>query len=184
MHFPAMHRSRLSEWQKKGLLIKLRNGFYRIAERPLNEAERWAIANGMYAPSYVSLRSALAYYGFIPEGVFHVESVSTNHTKRFTIEGTEYNFRNVGPERYFGYTFLEVASLRVLMARPEKALLDLLYLEPSTAGPDDFDAWRFDAPGILKSVNLHRMDDFALLMRSKALRTRYERLKTWLHDHA
>lgn len=184
LHFPTLHRSRLSEWQNRGLLLKLRNGSYRIAERPFNDGERWAVANGIYAPSYVSLRTALAHYGYIPEGVFHVESVSANHTKRFAIEGTDYNYRNVSPERYFGYTFLETVSARIMMARPEKALLDLLYLESTMAGPEDFDAWRFDASGILRSIDLPRMDDFAILMRSKALLSRYERLKTWLHDHA
>lgn len=181
-----MHRSRLSEWQRKGLLLKLRNGAYRLAERPMDEAERWAIANQIYPPSYISLRSALAHYGFIPEAVFHVESISSNHTKRFTIAGTHYSYRNMGPGRYFGYTFLEagISKVRVMMARPEKALLDLLYLEPGIAGPDDFDAWRFDASGILGSIDPRRMDDFALLMRSKALLARYAQLKTWLHDNA
>ncbi len=186
MHFPSMHRSRLSEWQRKGLLLKLRNGAYRLTERPVDEGERWAIANQIYPPSYVSLRSALAYHGFIPEGIFHVESISTNHTKRFTIAGTDYSYRNVGPERYFGYTFLEAGTtkVRVMMARPEKALLDLLYLDPGMAGPGDFEAWRLDASGILASIDMRRMDDFALLMRSKALLARYGQLKAWLHDNA
>lgn len=190
LNFPTLHRSRLSEWQRRGLLIKLRNGYYRLKERPMNERELWAIANQIYPPSYVSLRSALGYYGFIPEGVFHVESISTNHTKGFNIAGTDYTYRNIGRERYFGYTFLEPAPrsgampVRVMMAKPEKALLDLLYLEPETGDTDLFDGWRFDAPEILAAVDLQRMDDFALLMRSKALLVRYGNLKRWLHDNA
>lgn len=118
-----------------------------------------------------------------------MESISVNHTKRFNMLGTDYSYRNISPARFFGYCFLEAGrtgpdTVRIMMARPEKALLDLLYLEPGLAGEDDFDAWRFNAQEILNSINQVRMDDFALLMRSKALLARYEQFKTWLHDNA
>ena len=184
MRFPEMHRSRLSQWQQRGLLLKVRNGFYRIAERPMTEHERWAIANAIHAPSYVGLRSALAYHGFIPEGVFHVESVTTSGTKRYSFGGTEYSYRQVRPAFYFGYRFVEQTGVRVMMAGPEKALLDLLYLEPEVDGPEAFEAWRLNADGILAAVDPARMDDFAQVAGSRALSTRYKRLKKWLHDHA
>lgn len=150
----------------------------------MNDHERWAIANGIYPPSYISLRSALGYFGFIPEGVFHVESITTNHTKLFRSQGTEYSYRNVRPNLFFGYQFVELGDVRIRMAMPEKAILDLLYLEPKLKHVADFDALRSDATGIMERVDLARMDDFAELMGSKALMARYKQLKTWLHDHA
>ncbi|MCB0772403.1 MAG: hypothetical protein KDB93_03425 [Flavobacteriales bacterium] len=179
-----MHRRRLSEWQSRGLLLKVRNGFYRLAERPLTEHERWAIANRSYEPSYVSLRSALAYHGFIPEGVFHVESITTTHARKFTFNDTSFSYRAVRPSFYFGYRIIPVDGVRVLMAGPEKVLLDLLYLHPDVDGPEGFDAWRLDAEGILEKVDPERMDDYAHTGGSQALLTRYNRLKKWLHDHA
>lgn len=184
LRFPQMHRSRLSQWQRRGLLLKVRNGFYRLADRPINEQERWAIANAIYAPSYVSLRTALSHYGFIPEGVFHVESVTTIQTKRFTFDGTEYSYRNVRPNFYYGYRFVEQNGSRVMMASAEKALLDLLYLEPSVNGPDGFEAWRLNADEIIAVIDPARMDDFANTEGSRALLARYRRLKRWLRDHA
>lgn len=191
LRFPDMHRSRLSQWQRRGLLQKVRNGFYRLADRPMSDLERWAIANAIYTPSYVSLRSALAFHGFIPEGVFHVESVTTSNTKRFHFNGTDYTYRNVKPGFYFGYRFIErvgvapgSGNVRVMMAGPEKALLDLLYLEPSADGPDAFEAWRLNADEINARIDPARMDDFANAEGSRALLTRYRRLKRWLHDHA
>lgn len=184
MHFPTLHRSRLSQWQGKGYLKKIRNGYYRLATRPTSDHERWAIANAMVAPSYVSLRSALAFHGFIPEGVFQVESITTQHTKRISFEDTEYSYRSVRPSFYFGYRFVEQGGVRVMMASAEKALLDLLYLNPDLASADDFEAWRLDAAHIMNSIDATRMDDFAKLAGSKALLQRYNHLKTWLHDHA
>lgn len=184
LHFPRMHRSRLTEWQRRGLLLKVRNGFYRIADRPMTELERWAIANAIHAPSYVSLRSALAYHGFIPEGVFHVESVTTRKTNRFAFAGTEYSYRNIKPAFYYGYTFIEHDGVRAMMARPEKALLDLLYLQPDVDGPDGFTSWRLNAEEIIARIDPARMDDFVLAEGSRALQKRYRRLKEWLHDRA
>ncbi len=184
IRFPDMHRSRLSQWQRRGLLLKIRNGFYRIAERPSNEHDRWAIANTIYAPSYVSLRSALAYHGFIPEGVFHIESVTTIHTKRFSFAGTDFSYRNVRPNFYYGYTFIERNGVTIMMASPEKTLLDLLYLEPTVDGPDAFESWRLNAEEINERVDHARLDDFANAEGSRALLTRYRRLRRWLHDHA
>ena len=184
MRFPEMHRSRLSQWQQRGLLLKVRNGFYRIAERPITDHERWAIANAIHAPSYVSLRTALAHYGFIPEGVFHVESITTSTTRSYAFSGTDYSFRHVRPSFYFGYRFVELNGARAMLASPEKALLDLLYLEPEADGPDGFEAWRLNADEILATIDLARMDDLAQVAGSKALLTRYRRLKNWMHDHA
>lgn len=183
MRFPSMQRRNLHTWQQKGYLQKVRNGYYRLASRPLNDHERWAIANGCYPPSYVSLRAALSYHGFIPEGVFHVESITTNLTKRLEFQGTAYFYRHVKPSFYFGYQFIELQGVRVMMARPEKALLDLLYLEPGVAEADDFESWRLNAEEILAAIDPARMDDFAQLAGSKALWQRYTNLKAWLHDH-
>ncbi|MBL0127542.1 MAG: hypothetical protein IPP83_08790 [Flavobacteriales bacterium] len=184
LRFPDMHRSRLSQWQRRGLLFKVRNGFYRLAGRQQNDHERWAIANAIYTPSYVSMHTALAHYSFIPEGVFHVESVTTSHTRRFTFDGTDYSYRNVRPSFFFGYRFLEHSGVRAMMAGPEKALLDLLYLEPDVNGVDGFEAWRLNADEILDRIDRARMDDFARVEGSRALLTRYRRLNKWLNDHA
>jgi predicted transcriptional regulator of viral defense system len=184
MRFPGLHRRNLHTWQQKGYLQKVRSGYYRLADRPLNDPERWAIANTCYAPSYVSLRSALAFHGFIPEGVFHVESVTTNLTWRMAFADTSYSYRHVKPAFYYGYRFMELQGVRVMMAGPEKALLDLLYLEPTVAEAPDFEAWRLDAMGIRAAIDPARMDDFARLAGSKALLHRYTNLMNWLHDHA
>ena len=110
--------------------------------------------------------------------------MTTSHTRRFTFDGTDYSYRNVRPGFFFGYRFLEHGGVRVMMAGPEKALLDLLYLEPDVNGPEAFEAWRLNAEDIDAKIDPARMDDFAKVEGSRALLTRYRRLKKWLHDHA
>src|SRR5437763_1371478 len=60
---PKFYPARLSEWQKKGILKKLRRGYYMFADATLNEQALFLIANHLYPPSYVSFESALSYYG-------------------------------------------------------------------------------------------------------------------------
>ena len=49
---------------RKDLFLKVRNGLYILRTEPLAEE---AIANRLYAPSYISFEYALSRYGIIPE---------------------------------------------------------------------------------------------------------------------
>jgi len=148
----------------------------------MNEHERWAIANASYSPSYIGVRSALGFYGFIPEGVFHVESVTTLPTRRFQYANTWYSFRSVRPAFFFGYSFIEHEGQPVMMATPEKTILDLLYLHADVDKEVDFEAWRFDEVGILKVLDQQRIQDYLTAFGSPTLHQRYRRFNKWLHD--
>ena len=90
------------------------------------------IANHIYGPSYVSMESALRFYGLIPEQVFSVRSMTTNRSRRFTNSIGIFEYITVN-ERYYSigikqqivedrYTFL--------IASPEKALCDMITATP------------------------------------------------------
>jgi predicted transcriptional regulator of viral defense system len=182
LRFPAMNRRTLVSWIAKGQVLRIRNGCYRLASRPITAHERYAIANGIYAPSYVSVRAALGFYGFIPEGVFHVESVSTLPTHRFLFNNTWYSYRSVKPSFFFGYRFIEQNGGRVMMATPEKTILDVLYLHPDVDTIEDFESWRFDQRGMLDAIDQVRMNDYLTVAASRTLTRRYQRFNKWLHD--
>lgn len=74
---------RLSDWQNKGYIQKVINRFYTWPNKPLDESQIAFIANRIDTPSYISLKSALRWYNFIPEGVFQQFSVTTRKTKDF-----------------------------------------------------------------------------------------------------
>lgn len=67
----------------KGLLIRLRQGFYTFPEYKSKPDYPLYFANRMYRPSYINLHTALAFYGMIPEAVVQITSVTSLKTAYF-----------------------------------------------------------------------------------------------------
>jgi predicted transcriptional regulator of viral defense system len=134
---PAM-RLQLSRWVKAGKLIQLTKGLYTLAEpyRRLTP-HPFVLANAMKKASYVSLQSALGYFGMIPEHVPTVTSVTTQRPARVQTPLGRFLFRHIKKRWFSGYKQVDLGSGRkAFVATPEKALLDLVYL---TAGADNYD---------------------------------------------
>ena len=122
--------NQLARWQKKGLLIQLKRGVYVLnkSDRKVNPS-RFFFANQLLWPSYVSLESALGYYGLIPEAVVDVTSVTSKKTSHFKNPLGEFIFQRVKPAAFRGYrSYKDEAGLDVFIAEPEKAVVDFLYL--------------------------------------------------------
>ena len=66
---PGFDRNNLVRWTKKGYLVHLRRGWYAFPEYKDKPEFAEYIAGRIYSPSYISLHSALAFYGLIPESV-------------------------------------------------------------------------------------------------------------------
>ena len=140
----------LSAWVKRGYIIKLKNGLYLLSgkkERTKNEY----IAFNLYQPSYVSLESALFRYGLIPEMVYNTTSVTTKTTRTFANELGSFIFRHIKKELFFGYRKIDDSGQVYLLAEPEKALIDYLYLNLTKINDKtDLDELRFNEQGIKK----------------------------------
>ena len=129
---PATIHLQLSRWAKAGKVIPLRRGVYVLAE-PYRKvsAHPFLLANRIKRGSYVSLQSALAYYGIIPEYVPVITSVTTGRPETVTSEVGTFTFRHVRKSLFTGYRRIEVTPKQFAMiATPEKGLLDLVYLTP------------------------------------------------------
>jgi predicted transcriptional regulator of viral defense system len=126
---PETHAVQLSRWVKAGKLIQLRRGFY-LLPKELRQVDppREYLANILVRPSYVSLERALAFHGLIPETVHLLGSVTTARPVSFSTAVGEFSYRHLKNELFFGYRETQVAHGSALMALPEKALLDLVYL--------------------------------------------------------
>ncbi len=129
---PHALRVQLSRWVRAGKLYRLRRGLYALA--PPYQRVRphpFLVANHLVRPSYVSLQAALAHYNLIPEAVYTVTSVTTARPGQRQTPLGVFLYRHVRPALFFGYRLEEVASgQRAFVALPEKALLDLVYLQP------------------------------------------------------
>lgn len=118
-----------------GLLQQIRRGLY-IAGPAItaSKPEPFLLANHILGPSYVSLESALSYYGLIPEKVFAITSVTTKAKRQFATSIGTYSYTRL-PLPYYSYGIRSIEVLpqqqRFLIASPEKALFDKII---TTAG--------------------------------------------------
>lgn len=127
-----IHRQ-LSRWKHSGKIYQLRRGLYSLAP-PFQKAipHPFLVANRLLPASYVSLQSALAYYGMIPEHVPVTTSVTTDRPARWETPLGVFDFRHIQIDFFEGYHLVNLGEKqRAFIAVPEKALLDLIYLEPA-----------------------------------------------------
>jgi len=172
---PNFDRNNLVRWKKKGYLIALRNGYYTFPDFLGKPDYAYFFANKMYAPSYVSLQSALAFYGIIPEAIVQITSVSSLKTAFFSNPFGEFSYKNLKNELMFGYDLKPMDKRRsFLFATPEKAILDLLYLYPFYNNEQEIRELRFDEAFMQEDLNVERLNDFTEKFKSKALRKRVD----------
>lgn len=106
------------------IFLKIRNGLYALrAEMPAEEA----IANRLYEPSYISFEYALCRYGIIPESVYTITSATTRVTREFIVSNKSFLYSRIKKQAYRGYRTEKIGGITVLIAEPEKALVDYLY---------------------------------------------------------
>jgi hypothetical protein len=129
----------ISRMVKKGELIRLKNGFFVIAEKIKNSPVPYEqIGNLLYGPSYISFEWALSHYGMIPEGVYVVTSASAAKTKSFKTSLGTFDYIYLNHSRYvIGVDHKENSSGQFLMATPEKALADLVHLKSKELNSKD-----------------------------------------------
>ena len=173
-------RNNLTRWCRRGLLVKLRNQYnqyYAFPEyRQVPDFSRY-VANRIYAPSYISLHSALSFYGMIPEEVVQLTSVTTLKTARFENDFGTFHYQNVKTPFYFGFEIKTIQSGRgLLFATPEKALLDLLYLNPYYKTEQDMEELRLDEDYMQNELNLERLNGYLSKIGSKTMEQKVKRL--------
>ncbi len=125
-------RLQLSRWVKGGKIYQVRRGLYALAP-PWQKVEPhpFLVANRLRRGSYVSLQSALAWHGLIPEYTPVVTSVGAGRPTVTSNPLGSFVFKHLMPELRFGYLKTVVTKEQsAFVATPEKALLDLLYLTP------------------------------------------------------
>ncbi len=106
------------------IFVKLRNGLYALR---LDLPQEEAIANRLYAPSYISFEYALARYGIIPESVYAVTSATTRITREFIVNNRSFTYSHIKKQVYRGYRMEKIGGITVFIADQEKAFADYLY---------------------------------------------------------
>ncbi|MFH0838465.1 MAG: hypothetical protein V1880_04345 [Patescibacteria group bacterium] len=169
---PDFSRIQIDRWQKKGYLRKIRQGFYCLTGAPLNDSFLLYTANKIYSPSYISLETALKYYGLIPEEIFQITSVSTKKTTNFETPVGNFRYQHLKPTLFWGYRLLDFEKHKILMAEMEKAILDYLYLNPRLLTSDDFEGMRINADSFHRQINIHKFHSYLDVFDSRSLKRR------------
>jgi predicted transcriptional regulator of viral defense system len=126
-------QNKIANLEREGKIIRLKRGVYVVSptvSKQLLSVE--LIANHLYGPSYVSMESALRYYGLIPEQVYIVRSMTTNRSKKFENSIANFDYITVNEEYYtIGIKQQTIENkYTFLIASPEKALCDMIVATP------------------------------------------------------
>lgn len=171
-------RNNLTRWCKQGLLTKLRNEHYAFPDF-LQKPDSWQyVANSIYSPSYISLHTALSFYGIIPEEVTSVTSITTLKPATFRTPFCTFVYQSVKTALFFGFETKLLQNRRaVRIATPEKALLDLLYLNSFYKSENDMLELRLDEDFLQTELDLDRMEEFLAQFKNKSLEKRVHVLR-------
>lgn len=114
--------------EKNGYIIRLKRGLYVVnPEHSGKTLSSELIANHLYAPSYISMSTALRYYGLIPEAVYIHQSMTVKHSRSFQTPIGNYDYKYIARDAFsVGVRSINKGDYAFLIASPEKALCDLI----------------------------------------------------------
>ena len=146
-------------YAKRGVFLKLKNGLYCLAEQPPSEL---AIANRLYEPSYLSFEFVLSYHHLIPEATYVVTSATSRPTRTLTALGKTFEYHRLKKSAFTGYEPVKMGAETILMATPEKALVDTLYFV-------DLKKKRLGDRLELRTLNRKRLQFYAGIFKRRSL---------------
>ena len=112
-------------------VLRLKPGVYCLAAKyRRSHPHPFVVAAVLHSPSHVSLESALAFHGLIPEAVYSVSSVTARRSRFFDTPFGHFSFQRVPAD----HPRAGVSAVRVdesswaFVADPIRAIADLVYL--------------------------------------------------------
>lgn len=122
---------KIAEMVKFGYLTSVKKGLY-VAGPQLNilRPELFLVANHLWGPSYISLEAALSHWGYIPERVHEITSITTKSSKTYKTEIARFSYRHSSLPYYaMGIKSVSLSNKQVvLIASPEKAICDKIIM--------------------------------------------------------
>jgi predicted transcriptional regulator of viral defense system len=114
-------------------IIRIKRGLYVCNPEITGKAlSTELIANHLYAPSYVSMSSALRYYGLIPEAVYTMQSMTLKHSRDFDTPIGRFEYTYMLRDAFsVGLSSIRKKHYAFTIATPEKALCDLIANSPN-----------------------------------------------------
>ncbi|MBN1127384.1 MAG: hypothetical protein JXA71_00250 [Chitinispirillaceae bacterium] len=120
----------LSHLERQGVVMRVRRGLWMGTFGPGREKiNPYFLAQHLVkgGPAYVSFTSALHIHGIIEQIPQSITVASTTHTRKITTAIGTFQIHRIAPSFFKGYDW-SAGSGSFLIATPEKALVDCLYV--------------------------------------------------------
>ncbi|HQL12379.1 MAG TPA: hypothetical protein PK507_05165 [bacterium] len=153
----------LNKMVDSNILIKLERGKY-LLNIDRKEADKFFIANSLYSPSYISFETALNFYGILPQFPYEITSATVKKSVKKNIDNVVYSYTHIKNSLFFGYE----KKGNILIANPEKALLDQIYL--SLKGFKKIDINDYNLTNIKKTVLKEYFSKYPRIRQTKKMR--------------
>jgi hypothetical protein len=122
----ASARVTASRYVKNKVLLRAKRNVYILKDKlqHFDREQKFALANLIQVPSYVSLMTALDYYEITTQMQRDfIESISLKRPKEVNLDNIIFNYTRIDPDLYYGFK----KEGDFFIAFPEKALLDAVY---------------------------------------------------------
>ncbi len=168
-YFSLMDLSKISDMEKDSIkvaisravkdkrVVKLINSLY---TQNINNVPWENLAINIYSPSYVSFESALSYYNILSQQTISLTLATKKRRKNINIHNQAIVYRHIRNDLFWGY----IKKDDYLIAKPEKAFLDLAYISLNGYGhfdPEEMNLDLLDQEKIkkyLKKFNNKKLD--------------------------
>ena len=180
---PEAVNVQLCRWKKAGKITQLRRGVYLVNPpyvKLLPGYDLYAAAL-LHTPSYLSLEKALEYHGLIPEGVAVYTSVTTRRPIALKTTLGEYSYRHLKQDLFWGNERIDTGGGTVFMALPEKAVLDLFYLNGVTVTAGYLEELRLQN---FENIDLDRLSVFADRFGRPGVKRAAKKLTEYIQAHS
>lgn len=170
-------KQKIARLAKRGWLIRVKKGLYVVisdlTSLSSSNISLLRISNALNSNSYISLSSALHYYGLVDQLLQSVEAVTNARARQYRFQGFTFTFSKVQDDFYFGFSEKRVEGKLVKIADLEKVVLDYLYLkkdtyalnllwEKLTEQADEFDFAKLQDYALRCNLTLKRATGFLL----------------------
>lgn len=126
----------INRFLRNNVLIRIEKGKYILEGAKIHD---FVLANFLYYPSYVSFETALNFYGILSQFPYEISSATNKKTIKKTVDEKFFSYTRIKKNLFWGYE----KKSQFLIALPEKALLDQLYLASKGLKKVDLDEYDF-----------------------------------------
>jgi predicted transcriptional regulator of viral defense system len=133
-------RQVLRRLARDGWLARIRPGTYELipaerGEHAFPDTNPLFVGSTLVTPYYFSFATAAFFHGLSTQAAATVYIATTTRTRRrlLTVRGKEYRLVRQAPYKFFGEAEVDAYGTRVMMAKPEKTVVDCLD-RPTYAG--------------------------------------------------